>query len=141
MLEHFPKIDHLRVQFSDVDMLRHVNNLTYLRWAETARTEYFAEVLGGQNGTAEGIILAKLEISFERQMAFREHVALGTRLHRIGTKSFQLEHEIWSTDHDHRCAHILATLVAFNYELNKTIEVPDLWRKRIAAFEATPATP
>jgi acyl-CoA thioester hydrolase len=135
MLERYRKINRFRVEFSDVDMLRHVNNLSYLRWAETARSEYFYDVLGEQIGGRAGMILGKLQIVYELPMFYREFVALGARVSRIGTKSFDFEHEIWSEDRAARCALITTTMVAMDYTANETVVVPEAWRERIAAFE------
>jgi len=135
MLERYRKINRFRVEFSDVDMLRHVNNLSYLRWAETARSEYFYDVLGEQIGGRAGMILGKMQIVYELPMFYREFVALGARVSRIGTKSFDFEHEIWSEDRAARCALITTTMVAMDYTANETVVVPEAWRERIAAFE------
>ncbi len=139
MLERYRKINRFRVEFADVDMLRHVNNTTYLRWAETARSEYFYDVLGEEIGGTNGMILAKMEVTYEKPMFFREFVAIGARVSRIGTKSFDFEHEIWSQDRDACCARITTTMVAMDYTTNETVAVPDAWRARIAAFEPSPA--
>jgi acyl-CoA thioester hydrolase len=139
MLENYRKINRFRVEFADVDMLRHVNNTTYLRWAETARSEYFYDVLGGEIGSSSGMILAKMEIVYEKPMYYREHVAIGARVVRIGTKSFDFEHEVWSEDRGERCARIVSVMVAMDYTTNETAVVPTAWRERIAAFEPAPA--
>ena len=128
MLEAYRMVDRFRVGFADVDLLRHVNNTTYLRWVEQMRTEYFAEVFGERVGGVHGMILARTEIVYERPIAYREYVAVGTRVSRIGTKSFAFSHEVWSDDHGLRCARIETTLVAINYETGETIVVPDAWR-------------
>jgi len=141
LLEEFRKISYFHVAFGDVDMLRHVNNVTYARWSETARCEYFAEVLDLEPVTSNpGLILAKLEIIFEGQLAYRERVALGCRVRRIGTKSFEFAQEVWSADRGLRGARISAVVVAMDYFNDRTVEVPESWRKRIEAFESTPAT-
>ncbi len=139
MLERYRKINRFRVQFADVDMLRHVNNLTYLRWAETARSEYFYDVLGEEIGGGSGMILGKMEIVYELPMFYREFVALGARVSRIGSKSFDFEHEIWSEDRAARCARLTTTMVAMDYTKNESVVVPTVWRERIAAFETRPA--
>jgi acyl-CoA thioester hydrolase len=136
MLEGFRLIHRFRVPFCDVDMMRHVNNVAYARWAETMRTEYFGDVLEESIGGATGIILARTEIVYERPIAYRENVAVGGRVGKIGGKSFAFETEVWSEDADVRCATIGCTLVAFDYETQRTIAVPDLWRAKIAAFES-----
>ncbi|GAC1521618.1 MAG: hypothetical protein NVS2B3_17790 [Vulcanimicrobiaceae bacterium] len=58
-------------------------------------------------------------------------------MERIGTKSFDFHHEIWSDDRALRCAIIVSTLVAMDYSTKATIVVPDDWRARIAAYERT----
>jgi acyl-CoA thioester hydrolase len=138
MLERYRKINRFRVEFADVDMLRHVNNTTYLRWAETARSEYFYDVLGEEIGGGSGMILGKMEVVYELPMFYREFVALGARVSRIGTKSFDFEHEIWSEDRAARCARITTTMVAMDYATNQSVVVPPVWRERIAAFEPHP---
>ena len=135
MLEGFRLIHRFRVPFCDVDMMRHVNNVAYARWAETMRTEYFGDVLQGSIGGTSGIILARTEIVYERPIAYRESVAVGGRVGKIGGKSFAFETEVWSEEHGVRCATIGCTLVAFDYETQQTIVVPDSWRETIAAYE------
>ena len=135
MLEEFRKIDRFHVPFCDVDMMRHVNNTSYLRWAETMRTDYFSEVLAQRIGGLQGMILARTEIVYEKPLAYRERVAIGARVSRIGSKSLNFSHEVWSEDRDVRCARIETTLVAMNYESGATIAVPPEWRERIDAFE------
>jgi acyl-CoA thioester hydrolase len=140
MLEDYGKINRFRVPFGDVDMLRHVNNTAYLRWAETARCEYFVEVLGAEITGTMGMIMATLQIEYERPIAYRENVAVGCRISRLGTKSFDFDYEIWSEDHDARCAEITSTMVAMDYGSGSTIAVPADWRAKIAAFERAPVT-
>jgi acyl-CoA thioesterase FadM len=60
---------------------------------------------------------------------------VGARVSRIGTKSFEMEHEIHG--HDGRLVAAAATtLVTFDYRGDSTMPVPELWRERIEAFEA-----
>jgi acyl-CoA thioester hydrolase len=138
MLDQFRMIQRFRVPFADCDMLRHVNNATYLRWAEHIRCEYFVEVLEEDLMGERGMILAKLEIVYERPIAYRERVAIGARISRIGTKSFDFTYEIWSEEHESRCAYLASTMVAINYLTEETIAVPAVWRDRVAAFEKLP---
>lgn len=134
-LTDFRSIARFRVPFCDIDMLQHVNNAAYVVWAETARCVYFDEVLGGALGGNEGIILAKLEITYERPLEYRENVAVASRVRRIGNKSLEMLTEMWSDDTQQRAAFCIATLVAYNYETKATIPIPQAWRERVAAHE------
>ena len=135
MLSDFRSITRFRVPFCDIDMLQHVNNAAYVVWAETARCVYFDEVLGERLASPSGIILAKLEITYERPLEYREHVAVGCRVTRIGNKSYELLTEFWSEDSNQRAATCTAILVAYDYETKSTIPIPQDWRTRIAAHE------
>ncbi len=134
MLEGYRIVKRFRVP-GDVDMLRHVNNIAYLRWAEQLRSDYLLDVIGAGAAWTQGMILAKMSIDYERQIAYRENVAVGCRVSRLGTKSFDFSHEVWSDDSNERCARIVATVVAMDYETQATIAVPHAWRERIAQFE------
>jgi acyl-CoA thioester hydrolase len=134
-LADFRSVTRFRVPFCDIDMMQHVNNAAYVVWAETARCVYFDEVLGGALNGREGIILAKLEITYERPLEYREAVAVASRVTRIGNKSFELLCEMWSDDTSQRSAFCTVTLVAYNYEAKASIPIPQKWREQIAAHE------
>jgi acyl-CoA thioester hydrolase len=140
MLEEYRYTQRFRVPFADIDMLRHVNNAAYIRWAEQIRCDYFAEVLGEDIRGERGIIMARLEIHYEVAVLYREHVALGCRISRIGRKSLDFSYEIWSEDRNVRCTHALTPVVAMNYATGETIVVPDSWRAKVAAFERPEVT-
>jgi len=138
MLEEFTQVSQLRVVFGDCDMLRHVNNAAYIRWAETERANYFADVLNGEMTGSMGMILLRTEFMYERQIEYRERIAIGCRVSRIGTKSLVFTNEIWSTDHGHRSARGEFVCVAYDFIGNQSIAIPTIWRERIAAFEKMP---
>lgn len=138
MLEDFKLVTRFTIPFSDIDMLQHVNNVAYIRWCETARTEYFARVMHEDITSNKGIIQANINFTYERQLRFREAIAVGVRVSRIGTKSFDFAYEIWSDTHKHRAAHGTTTVVAYDFPGQHTIEIPHEWRKEIEAFEAGP---
>ncbi|ABF39262.1 thioesterase superfamily [Candidatus Koribacter versatilis Ellin345] len=134
-LSDFRSVGHFQVPFCDIDMFQHVNNASYVVWAETSRCVYFDEVLGVPLTGARSIILAKLEITYERPLEYREHVAVASRVTRIGNKSYDLLTEYWSEDSGQRAAFCTAILVGYNYETKQTIVIPQEWRERIAAYE------
>jgi len=134
-LDEFSSITRFRVPFCDIDMLQHVNNAAYVVWAETARCVYFDEVLKESLTGANGMIVAKLDVSYERALTYREHVAIGCRVTRIGRKSFDVLFEVWSEDTNLRAATCHTTLVAFNFETKSSVAVPQKWREIIAAHE------
>jgi acyl-CoA thioester hydrolase len=119
-------------------MMQHVNNVAYVRWAEMMRAEYFAQVMNEPINGEHGIIQATINFSYERQLHYREKVAIGCRIPRVGTKSWDFEYEIWSEDEDRRAAHGITTVVAFDFVKQSSIAIPQSWREAIAAYEKGP---
>jgi acyl-CoA thioester hydrolase len=136
MLEDFPLISRFSVPFADVDMMRHVNNVAYIRWTETMRSEYFAQVMKVPINGDHGMIQATINFTYERQLSYREQIAIGCKIPRIGNKSFDFYYEIWSETQGHRAAHGITTMVAFDFLSNRTIAVPQEWRDAVAEYES-----
>lgn len=119
----FPHIHRERVRFRDCDAMGHVNNAVFSTYLEESRIG----VLGGLTG----FILARVEIDFRSELRMGEEVEVRTRCSRIGTKSFELEHEIAA---DGRVvAEAKSVLVSYDYELGESVPVPDELRARLVA--------
>lgn len=99
----------------------HVNNAVYSTYLEESRIG----VLGGLNS----FILARVEIDFRSELRLGEEVEVRTRCSRIGSKSFDLEHEIAAGDRV--VAEARSVLVAYDYALGTSVTVPDDLRRRL----------
>ncbi len=138
MLEGFPLISRFTVPFSDVDMMQHVNNVAYIRWCEMLRAEYFAQVMDEPINGKRGMIQANISFTYERELHYRDSIAIGIKVSRTGTKSWDFAYEIWALDKNARVAHGITTVVAFDFAAGKSIEMPQEWREGIAVYEAGP---
>lgn len=136
MISDYRLVWTFHVPWSDVDLLQHVNNVAYIRWIETIRCEYFTRVIGEPIDGERGMILAHIDFSYEKQLRYHEQVTVGCKVTRIGNKSFDMTHEVWSKDEDYRAAQGKTVLVAYDFKHVRSIVVPDEWRKKVAAFEA-----
>jgi acyl-CoA thioester hydrolase len=124
------------VELSDLDVFRHVNNVRYAGWAESIRAAYFSDVLRRDMfGAGPGVILARHDLTYEVPLAWRERLWLGGRLLRFGTKSFDFEMVVWSQLQQRRAFRSLATLVAYDHDLGRSIPIPAEWRAAAAAYE------
>ena len=138
MLEGFPLVSRFTVPFADVDMMQHVNNVAYIRWCEMMRAEYFAQVMRTPINGERGMIQATINFTYERELEYREQIAIGVRIPRMGTKSWDFGYEIWSETKNRRAAHGITTVVAYDFVHHATILIPDEWRAAISAYEAGP---
>lgn len=122
------------VEFRDVDTADHVNNAVYLTYLETERIGYLIEVLGEDFAYQLSLILAHVTLDFRAPAHFPERLEIGTRVTRVGTKSFTMEHEIRGGD-ERLVLEASSVLVAYDYEAGAPMAVPDDWRTRLDAYE------
>ena len=80
----------VRLRWSDPDMLGHVNHARALSLLEDARLALGADHAGG------GLILARLEVDYLRQLYYRvgEELCVHSWVTRLGTKSFTMRQEL-----------------------------------------------
>ena len=77
------------------------------------------------------MILARCEIDFRGQVGVGDELEIEVRPARLGTKSFDLEYEVRA---DGRVvAEARTVLVGYDYDAMATIEIPDEWRRHLAA--------
>ena len=87
----FHHIIPLQIRFNDIDKFGHVNNTVYFQFYDTAKTDYFASVCKDVDWESTAIVVAKIEAEFIAQIEANNRIAAGTRVTRIGNKSFTLE--------------------------------------------------
>ncbi len=133
-MEGFGFVRSQPVEFRDLDGLGHVNNAVYGSYLESAKVDYFREIVGVTDLQELGIV-ADLKITFRSPAFLGETLAIGTRIGQVGTKSLQFEFEFRGPD-GRLVAEGTSVHVAFDYELRQTTAVPDEWRTRIEAHES-----
>jgi acyl-CoA thioester hydrolase len=105
----------------------HVNNAVYSTFLEESRIA----VLGG----LADFILARVEIDFRSELRAGEEIEVRTRCSRIGTKSFELEHEIHA---DGRlAAEARSVLVGYDYERGQSAPLSNAVLDRLSATRAS----
>jgi len=118
----FPWIEREHVRFRDCDAMGHVNNAVYSTYLEQARI--------GILGDLEPFILAHVEIDFRAELRAGEHVEVRSRCSRVGTKSFELEHQVWAGDK--LVADAKSVLVGYDYEAGTSVPLTENQRRRLA---------
>jgi len=126
------------VVFRDLDAFGHVNNGVYLTYIENARIGYVRDVLGIESLEGLLMIVASVKIDFRSRANLGDTLEVGARSTRVGTKSFDLDHEIRAPD-GRVVAEAQTTLVAFDYEADSTMPIPPEWRARIENYESRSA--
>jgi len=123
-----------RVRFGDLDAMKHLNNVVFLRYFETARINYLNALMDshdpvnrGANGF--GFIFASCKIDYRSPAHFDEEVAIRVRPAEIGTKSLRLEFEMAVDERVIAEGH--GILVGYDYESGETVPLPDALKERL----------
>jgi len=133
----------IEVRYGDLDPQGHVNNAKYLTYMEQARIAYIRHLSLWEGGSflKIGIILADARVTFLAPILFGQDVRVGVRVTRLGNKSMTMEYEIEDHQSGQPQATCTSVLVAYDYETEKTIPIPDGWRRTITEFEQIEPSP
>ncbi|MEL6534683.1 MAG: thioesterase family protein [Bacteroidota bacterium] len=80
----------IATRWSDFDQLGHANNAVYSTYIETGRIHYLEQV-GPWPWKVTGMVLARTEMDFLREMLPKHTPRLYMRVSRLGTKSLDFE--------------------------------------------------
>lgn len=138
IMSQFRFFHPIEVRYGDLDPQGHVNNAKFLTYFEQTRVAYLIQ-LGlfkqGQSFLEVGIILADARVTFLSPVSFGTLVRVGARTTRLGNKSIEMAYSLQDSTGSQEMATGSAVLVAFDYHAQKTIPIPDDWRKNILEFE------
>ncbi|MEQ8504498.1 MAG: thioesterase family protein [Rhodospirillales bacterium] len=118
------------IRFSDQDSNNHVNNTAFTVYAEAGRVDYL-NAMQRHLGIEPRSALASVQVSYLNQLHYPGVVRVGTRLMRLGNKSYVLGQGLFAGDTI--VATSEAVLVFFDYKTNASREVPAALRQ---AFES-----
>jgi acyl-CoA thioester hydrolase len=126
------------VRYADIDAQRHVNNVVFFTYMESARAAYLQHLglWDGQEFLDIGIILVKAECEYLRPIAYGTALRVGVRTERLGVKSLTFVYAIEAVAAQELKAAGTTVSVAYDYHALRSIAVPAAWRTRIEDFEA-----
>lgn len=125
-----------QVRFADLDAMGHLNNIALVQLLETARVDYMVELgLGAHDELTYAIV--SLQCDFRAQAHFHDRLTCGTRMARLGARSFVLEHEVWKQDGT-TVATSTTTLVTLAEDPTRSAPIPEDWPERLERFERRP---
>ena len=121
----------LNTRWRDMDALGHLNHAIYLGYMETARVDVYIQLgfSGIRKDMDESTILGSMDVHYLSQVKHPSSLDVGHRICRVGSKSFDFLAAIFIENEEKPVCSALFKMVAFNYDLNKAILVPDLIRQ------------
>ena len=126
----------IQSRFNDYDILGHVNNSVYQNYFDLARTAYFTKVFSNLvNWREDTLVLAKITIEYMNPVMMDETCEVQSKVVKLGTKSITMQQQVVNTKTGEINTKNEAIMVAFNYQKDCAVELPEQWKKDIAAFE------
>jgi acyl-CoA thioester hydrolase len=128
----------IEVRYGDLDPQGHVNNAKHLTYFEQARVAYMIELglfTKDQSFMKIGVILADVHITYFDPIYFGQNIKVGVHTAKFGTKSMTWEQNIVDADTGRELAKGEVIIVTYDYQEEKTIPIPQEWRKKITEFE------
>lgn len=144
MTDSLPRRDqfsfHLRLstRWGDMDALGHVNNAKFFTYDESARLQYFQDLMrdDARFWNDYGLILAHIEADFIAQLKPPADLDIGFRIAKIGRTSLRTEAGMFLGEQ--LIALTRGVVVWFDYKSNTTLPVPDAVKAKIRKLERTP---
>ncbi len=134
-LDDFGHVIEIQTRWSDLDALGHVNNTRFFTFDESARLDYFGELMrdDAQFWKGHGLILASIGADFLAQLHHPATVQVGFRIARLGRTSM---HSVAGMFVDGRAVAVTrGVIVWFDYQQQRPLPIPDAVRATIRARE------
>jgi len=127
-----PFVHRERVRFGDLDAMRHLNNVVFLRYFETARIAYLRDLIPGHSPARPesdpfGLIFAECHINYRSPVYFDEEVDVECSIGEVRRSAFQVAFTMRVGERV--AADGYGWLVGFDYGAEKATPLPDAFRK------------
>lgn len=133
--------DHVeRVRFGDLDAMRHLNNVVFLRFFETARIRFITDLLPGDHHPTSpeaddtAMIFAQCHIDYRSPVHYDEELHVKVWIGEVKRSSFRVDFRMHVDDR--LCAEGYGWLVCFDYTTQRSAPIPDRLRDVLDAAAA-----
>lgn len=126
----------IQKRFNDMDCFQHINNVCQQMYFDVAKSEFLAATLQGDAKVDRmRVLTVATNTSYMAQVRFDDNTYVTTECESIGNKSFTLLQRIY--DRREGANPTIKTesrsvMVAFDFEAQESVVVPDEWRARLS---------
>jgi len=135
-MNNFPVKLPLRIDWSEMDIFGHVNNVAYFKYIQASRVNYW-EISGLQTLFGEmkfGPILLSTSCHFMKPLFYPGNIIIEARIEFIKTTSFGIHHRILN-DKNEIAAEAHDVVVTYDFNKNEKVPVSDSFRKAVEQIE------
>jgi acyl-CoA thioester hydrolase len=133
---NFPVKLQLRIDWSELDYFGHVNNVSFFKYIQASRINYWDHIGLTQSHleTKIGPILASCKCDFKQPLFFPGQITIFSRVDFIKNTSFGIFHRIID-ENGEIAADSQVIMVMFDFNLNQKITFPKDLKEKIEKLE------
>ncbi len=136
LLPEIEKSDYftaIGVQWGEMNAARHVSNVTFFRWFETARMDYFLHLDSEafQKSMTEGFMVGSQEIKYFQPVFYPDQVFLALYAHHVEHDRFSLECRMFSRTTGKMVAVANCKMVMYDFVNHEKKAIPQHLREKI----------
>jgi acyl-CoA thioester hydrolase len=137
LLELYPVVIEIPIAWGEMDSLRHVNNIVYFRYFESARMAYFdkLDIWNYMDETGIGPILASTQCKFRLPLTYPDTVSVGTHVSAIESDRFLMKYVVVSQGKGKVAAEGEGLIVSYDYRALRKAPLPEEIKGRIQTLE------
>ena len=132
----FPVQLELRIDWSELDYFAHVNNVSFYKYIQAARVNYWDQIglTVSHRTTNVGPMLASCKCDFKRPLFYPGKVIIRSKLAFIKNTSFSLHHQLLNEENE-VVAEAQDVMVMFDFNTNEKVAFPESLRGKIEELE------
>lgn len=137
-MDNFSTKLELRIDWSELDIFGHVNNLEIMKYVQAARVNYLEKIglMQMQSEKNIGPILASIHSQFLKPLFYPGNVTICSKVDYIKTTSFKFHHKIYN-DKNELAAEAHDIIVFYDFAKNTKKIIPTELREKIEKIENT----
>jgi acyl-CoA thioester hydrolase len=132
----FPVELKLRIDWSELDYFGHVNNISFFKYIQAARVNYWDQIglTRSHRETNIGPMLASCKCDFKRPLFYPGEVTIRSRVDFIKNTSFSICHEL-RNEQGELAAEAQDVMVMFDFNTNVKVPFPQNFLAAIEKLE------
>ena len=125
----------LRIDWSDLDMYKHVNNISFMRYMQSGRVNFWeaSGIYEMYENSNMGTMLVSTHCDFKKSLYYPGKAIVKTKLDFIKNSSFGLKHLILDETNE-ICAEGKDVVVCYDFDKDKTFKIPEDLREKLSEF-------
>ncbi len=134
----FPLEIELRIDWSDLDVYEHVNNVNIIRYLQSARVNIWEKsgLYKSYKETNRGPMLVSSKVDFKKSLFYPGTITIKSRVGYIKNSSFSLEHIILNAQGE-TCIEARDVAVCFDFNTEKTYQIPENLRTLFESYSSS----